>query len=436
MEKQLESVPIELRVTHCYRMSDTFEQSEEQVHTWPIVRADTPEAGDRLELWIGEVPPEIRSTHRVGRAHHIAALRGFRVAESRESERDVERSIDATASGLEDPAELVADGPATWATLRISRVQQVEPGLIVSDSRYAWLSPAYFLRAADEFEDAVASTLSAVAAIVLPTLPGSARRVYTSATSFHLIGREPISGMHAEVGVPTISIGHPLEAVQVSEIRELMASLRVPDADVPVDRKLAHLADVIWTVSAEDDDWKRFMWAVAGLEYLATTEFGRSRGQLVALLTIGGVDADQASGLVEQLISPDREDGSSAYRSTVFRFAAMAAVLSPSTADDDVATVPTGLACSPKSRLTRHRSTRTPIRWPMPCGYCAGTRSSPSTGGEWNDGSAAARVIDLCDRRLAAEALNVTSGQRAAVPSPPWREGAPQRVIAVAPTTA
>lgn len=81
---------------------------------------------------------------------------------------------------------------------------------------------------------------------------------------------------------------------------------------------------------AEEDDLRRFVFAFAGLEQLATQAEKHSRGELVRRIT----DTDPSLPAKELLWPSTDEDRVT--RNLVFRFAAMASVYSPTTAVADV----------------------------------------------------------------------------------------------------
>jgi hypothetical protein len=93
---------------------------------------------------------------------------------------------------------------------------------------------------------------------------------------------------------------------------------------------------------AEEDDLRRFVFAFAGLELLATQAEKHSRGELVQRIT----EADSSLPVKELLWPSTDEDRVT--RNLVFRFAAMASVYSPTTAVADVE------ACRALARTRNH----------------------------------------------------------------------------------
>jgi len=83
-------------------------------------------------------------------------------------------------------------------------------------------------------------------------------------------------------------------------------------------------------MAEETDDLRRFVFAFAGLELLVTKGEKTLRKNLIEQ-----VNANDPTLPVTELFWPGTNDDA-VQRNLVFRFAAMAAVISPSTAQDDV----------------------------------------------------------------------------------------------------
>ena len=117
-----------------------------------------------------------------------------------------------------------------------------------------------------------------------------------------------------------------------------LATLSLPDqVRREVKEKLATIGRWHSVAAAEEDAFRRFLWYFAGIEVISRAVASVGRAALLQALTFPGAPVD-GSAIIQELLWPSRDDGRDPDRNLVFSFSAMAVILAPQKAAEDVQT--------------------------------------------------------------------------------------------------
>lgn len=293
---------------------------------WSTKAQRGPGPDDHVAVHMGELPEELTATLRQWRAQSNGILNqlfGGATFEQRAA-RYVEDLATVELSEFENPY------PA-WLTIRLSRRVRVRAW---QDMTLAWLvEPDVAMAVLEAFDSEAGPYLDGVMAQLFALPPGlnlgavrySDRRAFLTAPGRAALRQPRVQMSVNDAGV---IVGTPWATAPVAEIERLVDRL-------PQGMQAGRLASVParWLTGAlsEEDEIRRFVFAFAGLETLATLAEKHARERLTGRFAL----ADPTLP-VKELLWPSKTDDF-ADRNLVFRFAAMAAVYSPSSSAADLA---------------------------------------------------------------------------------------------------
>ncbi len=311
-----------------FGVSDVF--TDRPAATWLTESKSGPGEGDRLQLTLGELPGDLTQCLRQWRAQASGLL--DMLLGQHTSPTQLLTKYEHELAVIELP-EFEPRHPQ-WLTLRLARNVHIraKPGAIVGwvDADHAYdAALTKFSQDGSTFLDgAVANVVGGAGAQLnigllvhgdrraLLTAPG---RAATRTPSFQLNSADSgISIIRSEgwAGAPTGSLAAALKELPSGE---------------PISSTLTSPARLFCAARAErTDDFRRFVFAFAGLEVLVTKLEIAARDRLVTRL----LEADESLPVTELFWPGTNNDF--VVRNVVFRFAAVAAVLSPVTAKADV----------------------------------------------------------------------------------------------------
>lgn len=293
---------------------------------WSTTAQRGPGTDDQVAVHIGALPDELTATVRQWRAQSngiLDQLFGGATFEQRVA-RYAEDLATVELPEFENPYP-------SWLTIRLSRRVRVR----ASQGRtLAWLvDPDAAMAVLEAFDSEAGPYLDGVMAQLFALPPGlnlgavrySDRRAFLTAP-----GRAPLRQPRVQMSVNDagVIVGTAWATAPVPEIEALVDGL-------PQGAQAGRLASVparwLTEALAEEDEIRRFVFAFAGLETLATLAEKHARERLTERLALANPTLP-----VKELLWPSKTDDF-ADRNLAFRFAAMAAVYSPSSTAADLA---------------------------------------------------------------------------------------------------
>lgn len=288
---------------------------------------------DNIAVMIGEVPEDLLTTLRQWRAQirgHLTIFTGQPITPDQRLEMYHEDFNKVQISEFENPY-------VAWLTVRMKR--SIELTLPVEGELNWGVNMEAIANAMQTFEEqgnpvldcAVASVVGASAGLNIRHLRFTEKRPYLTAP-----GKAAITIPNPQMRIQDsgISIGRNdgWGAAPTAQITAAISSM----ASSFITQKVTKLIGqpMSWLCSAmgeEEDDLRRFTFAFAGLELLATQVEKNSRDELIGMIE----SLDGNLPVVELLWPSTSEDY--VWRNLVFRFAVMAAIYSPGSAKVDVA---------------------------------------------------------------------------------------------------
>ena len=288
---------------------------------------------DNIAVMIGEVPEELLTTLRQWRAQirgQLHIFTGQQITADQRLEMYREDFSKVQIGEFENPY-------VAWLTVRMKRSVELT---LPTEGELTWgINMEAIANAMQTFEEqgnpmldcAVASVIGASEGLSIRHLRFAERRPYLTAPGKAAITipnpqlRIQDSGIIIGRGggwatAPTGQITAAISSIVSTSITQMVTKL--------IGQPMSWLCSAM---SEEEDDLRRFTFAFAGLELLATQVEKNSRDELIGM--IESLDGNMPA--VELLWPSTSEDY--VWRNLVFRFAVMAAIYSPSTARADVA---------------------------------------------------------------------------------------------------
>jgi hypothetical protein len=322
--------PISAQMT-LWRVFGLLDKFEDQPRPYWSANAAGPRPGsDQLTVMIGEIPDMLLTALKQWRAQAAGMLNVLTGHPT--TYEELLAMYKTNWESMQVPE--FEKAYVAWLTFRLDR--SVE---IMSDaSELSWIAGAEsavkamesFAEEGGRFMDcAVARVIGSAEGLNIRRLRFADRRPYLTAE-----GKAAISIPRTELKVKDsgLLVGRN-DGWDVAPTGQIVAAISaIPSARI--DYKLIG-QPTSWLCSAmaeEEDDLRRFTFAYAGLELLATQVEKANRGKLIARIE----SLDNTLPVVELLWPSSNEDF--AWRNLVFRFAAMATLYSPVTVLDDVQT--------------------------------------------------------------------------------------------------
>ncbi len=322
-------VDAELVLWRVFGLNDVYEDRPQPA--WSVTETRGPGAKDNLTICVGDVPEELVLSIRQWDAQKTTILDanfGGTITYGEAQERYLREMSAEVPESFCDPYPL-------WFTMRLSRptrklaIEGVEAGWVASDPQSVAKEMTDFQSVGNRYLD---GTLARLTGVMHPwnlgelRFPG--RRVFLTAPhraawmqpNFSMTVRD--SGVHiGRTGgwktAPTTALAEALSALPSGQA---------------FGKLTAGAAEWFTYAQAESDDLRRFVFAFAGLELLATQVEKDSRTALLQKLAAAAPEVP-----FKELLWPSKGDDW-AERNLLFRAAAMTTTYSPATAIADTAT--------------------------------------------------------------------------------------------------
>ncbi len=320
---EVASTSVVLSLWRVFGMTDIFHDRPEE---WPVVAPAGPVAGDQLRLSLGAVPNDlVRSvTEWSAQGNARLSMRLGHIESREQAQAQYEADLEhADASIFDEPYPMAF-------TLRLTRGLQVG-GSIAHDLYWAEGLPSLSDNVA-AFEKVGNSYLDAVIPYLIePMAPMNfGRLLYAERRAFCTAHERPAC-LTARFSLSIADWG-----AQVTRAGGWAAAPTMPLAqalaDLPTGSRPGALtsgaSEFFMLAVAEEDSLRRFVFAFAGLEHLATQVASKRRARLTQRL----VELDEAMP-VQELIWPEQQPD----RGLRFRLATLIYLYSPVTAAADVA---------------------------------------------------------------------------------------------------
>jgi len=321
-----------LTLWRVFGLADNYNDRPKPYWTADAVVTSSP--ADSIAVMIGEVPEDLLTTLRQWRAQvrgQLSIFTGQQVTPYQRLQMYHEDLDKVQIREFEDPY-------VAWLTVCMKRSIEVA---FPAEGELDWgANIEAIINALQEFVEqgnpvldcAVASIIGASEGLNIRRLRFAEKRPYLTAP-----GKAAITIPNPQLTIQDsgISVGRNdgWAAAPAEQIAAAVSSM----AATPITKSISKLIGqpMSWLCSAmgeEEDDLRRFTFAFAGLELLATQVEKNSRQELIGMIE----DLNGNLPVVELLWPSTNEDF--VWRNLVFRFAVMAAIYSPDTAKADVAT--------------------------------------------------------------------------------------------------
>jgi len=319
------TVEATLQLWRIFGMTEVFTDRPER---WEQVAEAGPMPGDQINIVFGDPPPEIIEalSQIEAQGNGLLELHVGNISTPAELLELYERDIvDARTNVFDEPYP-------SWLALTISRSIAVSAR---GDQTVAWAADATSLIAAmTQFEaegnayldSAVPRLLSAMWPMNPGRLVYGDRRALCTAPSRAAFRIPKFTMTIADWGAQVTREGG-WAAAPTDALSEALAGLAIEQVDSAL---TADAAEWFMLAMAEQDDLRRFVFAFAGLEVLASQIGKKRRSELTDHLAT----LDESAPWLE-LLWPDTDD-ERVNRNLVFRFSMLAYLYSPATARNDV----------------------------------------------------------------------------------------------------
>lgn len=321
-----EQIDSELVLWRVFGVSDVYE--DRPLPWWSVEETRGPARTDRLKVYLGDLVEDMTLALRQWKAQIPSLLDLFVghpiTPDDRRSRYEQELSS-VVLSEFDEPYPL-------WLTLRLTRPYCATA---VPDAVTGWVAADYkALTAMSTFEEegnryldgVVAHILGAMWPVTLGQLRYAGRRAFLTAPGRAAFMRPELTATIKDSGV-SVARGAGWASAPTGPVADAVRSM---PSGRSFEGRISGPAQWFIAALAEEDDVRRFVFAFAGLELLATKAEKRARPALIERIT-----ATDTTLPVEQLLWPST-DKDRVWRNLIFRFAAMAWVYSPITAIDDV----------------------------------------------------------------------------------------------------
>lgn len=317
-----------LQLWRVFGMTDIFADRPER---WEEIAEAGPLAGDHMKIVFGEPPVEVIDalTQLDAQGNGLVELQVGHIRSAAELNELYERDLpEARTHVFDEPYP-------SWLALSLSR--SIKP-LAQADWPVGWAAdPKSLYAAMARFEaegnvyldSTVPRLLSAMGHMNPGRLLYGDRRAFCIAPGRAAIRIPKFTMTIADWGAQVTRAGGWAAAAPMAPLAEALAKLSTSKVDSAL---TADAAEWFLLATAEQDDLRRFVFAFAGLELLASQVAKHRRSELVGRLT--GLDE---SAPWTELLWPATDD-ERVNRNLVFKFSLLAYMYSPSTANDDVAT--------------------------------------------------------------------------------------------------
>jgi|NGEPerStandDraft_6_1074524.scaffolds.fasta_scaffold31521_4 hypothetical protein len=324
-----EQVDAELVLWRAFGLSDVYE--DRPLPRWSVEETRGPSDTDRLQVSVGDLPDDLIIAARQWQAqtHNLLEAHVGRPGTVEEQQARYEQQLEAA-----EPKEFEDPYPS-WFTCRLGRPLKITaiPGAVTGwvaaeTAEEAVTALRTFEEAGNRYLDGVvARTLGPIQPMNLGHLRYPGRRAFLTAPG-RAAFRIPRFRMTIKDSGILIGRGGGWKTAPIDAIASTVRSL--PSGGAFGARTSGAAEWFVAALAEEDDDMRRFVFAFAGLELLATQAEKHARAELMRRIK----EADPTLP-VQQLLWPGT-DSDRVARNLVFRFAAMASVYSPTTAIDDV----------------------------------------------------------------------------------------------------
>ncbi|MGH9961045.1 MAG: hypothetical protein ACREBC_28650, partial [Pyrinomonadaceae bacterium] len=323
-------VVMTLWAARVYRARDTYKRAD------PLVLEKNLDVdGWNATIIIGQVPAEILRANAISDAALSSSLDYSLIPQDAESLTARDAHISAQVDAYHLPDWVRTDG--LYTSITVSRAVEIKPDGNRASSTYFWFDYLNAVRVATTLEESRNSALEQLTWLLLQRLDASlfAQALCQSRFYIETPGKPPCPIPQFSAGAITVSRGRNISWLD-DRLVTLSAATNVPEKDRT---GIIRISRFSMEQISESDPFKRFMWCYAGLELAANKLYSLLKPHLGTSLAVIAEGRVTTGAAVEELLWPVPDDpAKEPWRSIRFKFAVMALMLSPDTADRDIST--------------------------------------------------------------------------------------------------